>query len=54
MRVTPAKLEVGERRVDHWFDGMAMLNRFGFAEGQVAYKSRFIGSAAYAEAEEGA
>ena len=53
VRVTPAKLEVGERRVGHWFDGLAMLNRFGFAEGQVAYKSRFIRSTAYAEAERG-
>src|SRR5687768_5039555 len=53
VRVTPAKLEVGERRVGHWFDGLAMLNRFGFAEGRVAYKSRFIRSTAYAEAERG-
>ena len=53
VRVTPAKLEVGERRVDHWFDGLAMLNRFGFADGQVSYQSRFIRSHAYAEAEQG-
>ena len=37
VRVTPAKLEVGERRLDHWFDGLAMLNRFGIADGRVAY-----------------
>jgi beta,beta-carotene 9',10'-dioxygenase len=53
VRVTPAKLEVGERRVDHWFDGLAMLNRFGFADGRVSYGSRFIRSRAYEEAEEG-
>jgi beta,beta-carotene 9',10'-dioxygenase len=53
VRVTPAKLEVGGRRVDHWFDGLAMLNRFGFADGRVSYKSRFIRSRAYQEAEEG-
>jgi beta,beta-carotene 9',10'-dioxygenase len=53
VRVTPAKLEVGDRRVDHWFDGLAMLNRFGFAGGRVSYKSRFIRSQAYHEAEEG-
>jgi beta,beta-carotene 9',10'-dioxygenase len=53
VRVTPAKLEVGERRVDHWFDGLAMLNRFGFAGGRVSYKSRFIRSQAYHEAQEG-
>jgi beta,beta-carotene 9',10'-dioxygenase len=53
VRVTPAKLEVGGRRVDHWFDGLAMLNRFGFADGRVSYKSRFIRSRAYQEAQEG-
>jgi beta,beta-carotene 9',10'-dioxygenase len=53
VRVTPAKLDVGGRRVDHWFDGLAMLNRFGFADGGVSYKSRFIRSRAYQEAEEG-
>jgi beta,beta-carotene 9',10'-dioxygenase len=53
VRVTPAKLEVGDRRVDHWFDGLAMLNRFGFADGRVAYKSRFIRSRAYDRAQEG-
>ena len=49
VRVTPAKLDT----VDHWFDGLAMLNRFGFSEGRVSYKSRFIRSRAYAEAGEG-
>jgi carotenoid cleavage dioxygenase-like enzyme len=53
VRVTPAKLEVGERRLDHWFDGLAMLNRFGFADGRVSYKSRFLRSRAYHEAEQG-
>src|SRR5918998_2312918 len=53
VRVTPAKLEVGGRRLDHWFDGLAMLNRFGFVDGGVSYKSRFIRSRAYHEAQEG-
>ena len=53
VRVTPAKFEAGERRVDHWFDGLAMLNRFGFAGGEVSYASRFIRSSAFAEAEQG-
>ncbi len=53
VRVTPAKLEVGGRRVDHWFDGLAMLNRFGFAGGQVSYKSRFLRSRAYEKAQDG-
>ena len=53
VRVTPAKFEVGGRRVNHWFDGLAMLNRFGFAEGAVSYASRFVSSNAFAEAQEG-
>jgi beta,beta-carotene 9',10'-dioxygenase len=53
VRVTPALLEVGGRRVDHWFDGLAMLNRFGFADGRVSYGSRFIRSRAYEKAQDG-
>ena len=53
VRVTPALLEVGERRLDHWFDGIAMLNRFGFADGRVSYGSRFIESRAYGDAKDG-
>src|SRR3954464_2198443 len=53
IRVTPAKLEVGGRRLAPWFDGIAMLNRFGIADGRVSYKSRFIDSVAYRDAEEG-
>jgi beta,beta-carotene 9',10'-dioxygenase len=53
VRVTPARLDVGGRRLDHWFDGIAMLNRFGIAGGRVSYKSRFIDSVAYRDSEEG-
>ena len=52
--VTPAKLEIGDRRLGHWFDGLAALNRFGFAaDGEVSYKSRFIQSQAYRDAQRG-
>jgi beta,beta-carotene 9',10'-dioxygenase len=53
VRVTPALLEVGGRRLAHWFDGVAMLNRFGFADGRVSYRNRFIDSLAYRDAKEG-
>jgi beta,beta-carotene 9',10'-dioxygenase len=53
VRVTPALLEVGGRRLAHWFDGVAMLNRFGFADGRVSYKNRFIDSRAYRDAKDG-
>ncbi len=53
VRVTPALLEVGGRRLAHWFDGIAMLNRFGFADGRVSYGSRFLESRTYQDAKEG-
>jgi beta,beta-carotene 9',10'-dioxygenase len=42
LRVTPAQMDFAQRSVTHWFDGMAMLNRFGFADGTVSYASRFL------------
>jgi beta,beta-carotene 9',10'-dioxygenase len=53
VRVTPAQLQVGERRLDHWFDGLAMLNRFGFEAGRVSYGSRFLRTRAHREAQAG-
>src|SRR5918911_3723223 len=42
VRVTPAQMDFARRSVTHWFDGMAMLNRFGFADGSVSYASAFL------------
>ncbi|HEV7752864.1 MAG TPA: carotenoid oxygenase family protein [Baekduia sp.] len=42
VRVTPAQMDFERRSVTHWFDGMAMLNRFGFDGGSVSYASRFL------------
>jgi beta,beta-carotene 9',10'-dioxygenase len=43
VRVTPAQMDFEKRSVSHWFDGMAMLNRFGFnGDGTVSYASRFL------------
>ena len=47
IRTGPAKWEVGERSMNHWFDGLAMLHRFGFDEGSVSYASRFLETKAY-------
>lgn len=52
LRTGPAKFEAGERALNHWFDGLAMLHRFTFAEGEVSYANRFLRSRAYAEADE--
>src|SRR3954454_24675380 len=47
IRTGPAKWEVGERTVNHWFDGLAMLHRFLFADGDVSYANRFLETRAY-------
>ena len=52
MRTGPAKWEAGEQTMRHWFDGFAMLHRFGIADGQVSYANRFLQTKAYRAAEE--
>jgi carotenoid cleavage dioxygenase-like enzyme len=52
VRTGPAKFEAGERSVNHWFDGLAMLHRFGFADGRVSYANRFLRTRAYRAVEE--
>jgi carotenoid cleavage dioxygenase-like enzyme len=47
IRTGPAKFEVGERQYRHWFDGLAMLHRFGIADGQVSYANRFLETRAF-------
>ena len=47
IRTGPAKFEAGERGMRHWFDGLAMLHRFAFADGSVSYANRFLESRAY-------
>jgi beta,beta-carotene 9',10'-dioxygenase len=51
VRTGPAKWEVGEQTMNHWFDGFAMLHRFGISNGEVSYANRFIQSKAYRAAE---
>lgn len=47
IRTGPAKFEVGPRSFNHWFDGLAMLHRFGFGGGRVSYVNRYLRSQAY-------
>ena len=47
VRNGPAHFETATGRVNHWFDGLAMLRRFGFADGEVRYTNRFLRTAAY-------
>jgi len=50
LRTAPAKFEVGEQRYNHWFDGLAMLHKFAFTGGRVAYVNRYLRSRSYLEA----
>lgn len=50
LRNGPAKFEVGSEQVWHWFDGLAMLHRFTFHDGNVAYANKFVRSKAYTTA----
>jgi beta,beta-carotene 9',10'-dioxygenase len=52
LRTGPAKFEVGEQRMHHWFDGLAMLHRFTVRDGSVSYGNRFLHSRSYKAAEE--
>src|SRR5580704_14789790 len=47
IRTGPAKWEVGGRTMNHWFDGLAMLHRFSFADGDVSYANRFLETRAW-------
>ena len=50
VRTGPARFEVGDKKYNHWFDGLAMLHRFAFAAGRVWYANRYLRSQAYREA----
>ncbi len=47
LRTGPAKFEVGQERMKHWFDGHAMLHRFTIDDGRVSYGNRYLESRAY-------
>src|SRR4051794_29432383 len=47
VRNGPGLFEIGEQRLNHWFDGLAMLHAFAFGDGRVSYANRFLRSSAY-------
>jgi beta,beta-carotene 9',10'-dioxygenase len=53
LRTGPARWDLGEQTVNHWFDGLAMLHRFTIADGRVSYANRFLRSKAFAGARQG-
>jgi carotenoid cleavage dioxygenase-like enzyme len=52
LRTGPAKYDLGRQTVSHWFDGLAMLHRFSFADGQVSYANKFLHSKTFRGAQE--
>jgi beta,beta-carotene 9',10'-dioxygenase len=50
VRTGPARFEVGDSRYNHWFDGLAILHAFVFAQGRVSYRNRYLRSQAYEDA----
>src|SRR3954451_20492665 len=53
LRTGPARWDLGEQTVNHWFDGLAMLHRFTIAGGTVSYANRFLRTKAFAAARDG-
>jgi beta,beta-carotene 9',10'-dioxygenase len=51
LRTGPARWDLAEGSVSHWFDGLAMLHRFSFGAGRVAYANRFLRSRAFEAAQ---
>jgi beta,beta-carotene 9',10'-dioxygenase len=52
IRTGPARWSTGaDGDVNHWFDGLAMLHRFAFADGRVSYANRFLRGRAFDAAE---
>jgi beta,beta-carotene 9',10'-dioxygenase len=45
----PAKFEIGGVSYNHWFDGLAMVHRYAFHEGQIAYRNRFLRTSPYTQ-----
>ena len=52
IRNGPGTFEVGQERYRHWFDGLAMLHKFSFKNGNISYQNKFLETKAYTEAKE--
>ena len=47
VRTGPALWDLPQQTMKHWFDGLAMLHRFSFADQNVSYANRFLETRAY-------
>ena len=52
LRTGPSKWDLGAQRLNHWFDGLAMLHRFSIHDGEVGYGNRFLRGKAFLAAEQ--
>ena len=50
VRNGPGRFDAGDGRIGHWFDGLAMLVRFGFDGDGVRYTNRFLRTSTYRKA----
>ena len=50
VRTGPAKFETAKRKLNHWFDGFAMLHAFEFKQGVVSYRNKFLRTHAFTAA----
>jgi carotenoid cleavage dioxygenase-like enzyme len=47
IRIGPAKFEVGNEKLNHWFDGLGMLYGFKFENQTLTYSNKYVRSKAY-------
>jgi beta,beta-carotene 9',10'-dioxygenase len=52
LRTGPAAFEAGEQSYRHWFDGLTMLHRFSFGDGNVSYGNRYLRGKTWKKVEE--
>ncbi|WP_256687230.1 carotenoid oxygenase family protein [Halococcus qingdaonensis] len=52
LRNGPGRFRVGNRTLNHWFDGFSLLRRFAIQDDEIRYSNRFLRSEAYEHARE--
>lgn len=53
LRVGPAKYEYGDIKLNHWFDGLAMIYSFKLENNQILFSNKFIESEQYRSSQRG-
>jgi len=52
LRTGPALFELEHQSYNHWYDGLAMLYKFSFSQGNVGFTCKYLQSEAYLKARE--